>query len=415
MVGHTGNIPKPSVAAVRTPWIECLVAARADDRRRARRSSSRSRRTTGTAEHDARSRRPARSHTAHTTNPVPVPRRRTGRRRTARCGAGGRLCDIVDDPPPVRRTGSRPLDGGGRPPVVLSCGSELTHRSSHDRPAPLPSRPRPSPDSSPPSPRRSERRSSRPPSRRGRTSSRAASTRRSSNGRSEDARVDSARGTCSRPRTTEKTRGTGAARDYLEAAACARSRRQPEVGGLTRGRRVQKGEVLARAPRGATKLPVVNVLATLRGTTDPQRIYVVGGPLRLPQRSRVLDGEERRARRQRRRLRAPRSSSKLCRVLAKSSGSPPRSSSSCYDGEEVKACSVRQVHAEALAADEDVVDRRDDHERHRRQHARHGRGAAIATTCAASATRRGATTRWVAAWHAPRAGPIARSRTSTCG
>ena len=66
--------------------------------------------------------------------------------------------------------------------------------------------------------------------------------------------------------------GTGAARDYLQAQYEALIPKSD--GRLTVGR--ESYEVLAQRLR-RRDLPVVNIVATLKGTTDPDRVYVVGG------------------------------------------------------------------------------------------------------------------------------------------
>lgn len=71
----------------------------------------------------------------------------------------------------------------------------------------------------------------------------------------------------------EKGRGTGAARDWLEA-------RFRECIGPSGGRLVverQTGAVAVRRQGMPPETTVVNVIATLPGTTDAERVYVIGG------------------------------------------------------------------------------------------------------------------------------------------
>jgi len=74
-------------------------------------------------------------------------------------------------------------------------------------------------------------------------------------------------------RTDSDTEGTGAARKWLrgqyEAIAAASG------GRLTVA--LQEANVACARPGMPKEVPVVNVIATLRGTNDPDRIYVVGG------------------------------------------------------------------------------------------------------------------------------------------
>ena len=71
--------------------------------------------------------------------------------------------------------------------------------------------------------------------------------------------------------TSETGRGTGAARTYLE-------QRFAELVPLSGGRLTVEREVY-RAPsrRLGQEVELVNIVATLRGVSDPERIYVVGG------------------------------------------------------------------------------------------------------------------------------------------
>ena len=73
--------------------------------------------------------------------------------------------------------------------------------------------------------------------------------------------------------TDSPTRGTGAARAYLE-------KRYRELIPLSAGRlTVEREEYDVSANRRSVPdgLKVVNIVATLRGTTDPDRVYIVGG------------------------------------------------------------------------------------------------------------------------------------------
>ncbi len=72
--------------------------------------------------------------------------------------------------------------------------------------------------------------------------------------------------------TEDPKRGTGAARNYLEAQMRA-------IADTTGGRMTvtrHEASVPARRLR-RNSLPLVNIVATLRGTSDPDRVYVVGG------------------------------------------------------------------------------------------------------------------------------------------
>lgn len=76
-----------------------------------------------------------------------------------------------------------------------------------------------------------------------------------------------------RSRTDSETDGTGAARRYLKA-------RFDELVAASGGRlsvALQKGAVPVAREGMPAEVEVVNVLATLRGTTDPDRVYVIGG------------------------------------------------------------------------------------------------------------------------------------------
>ncbi|MCK5940454.1 MAG: M20/M25/M40 family metallo-hydrolase, partial [Planctomycetes bacterium] len=74
-------------------------------------------------------------------------------------------------------------------------------------------------------------------------------------------------------RTDSDTEGTGAARKWLKAA-------YEEIAATSGGRmtvRLQEADVPCQRNGMPRQVRVVNVIATLRGTTDPSRIYVVGG------------------------------------------------------------------------------------------------------------------------------------------
>jgi len=74
-------------------------------------------------------------------------------------------------------------------------------------------------------------------------------------------------------RTDSETEGTGAARKWLQQqfAGCEAA----SVGRLTVA--MQAAEVACARPNMPRQVPIVNVIATLRGTTDPNRVYVIGG------------------------------------------------------------------------------------------------------------------------------------------
>lgn len=74
-------------------------------------------------------------------------------------------------------------------------------------------------------------------------------------------------------RTDSDTEGTGAARRWLEAE-------YEKIAATSNGRmtvRLQEAKVPCLRNGMPREVTVVNVIATLRGTTDPSRIYVVGG------------------------------------------------------------------------------------------------------------------------------------------
>jgi hypothetical protein len=74
-------------------------------------------------------------------------------------------------------------------------------------------------------------------------------------------------------RTDSDTEGTGAARKWLRAQFDA-------IAAVSGGRltvALQEVTVPCRVPGFPEQLPIVNVIATLRGAVDPDRVYVVGG------------------------------------------------------------------------------------------------------------------------------------------
>jgi len=74
-------------------------------------------------------------------------------------------------------------------------------------------------------------------------------------------------------RTDSETEGTGAARRWLRA-------RFEECAAASGGRlsvSLQEETVPCARPGLPREVPIVNVIATLRGTSDPDRVYVVGG------------------------------------------------------------------------------------------------------------------------------------------
>lgn len=74
-------------------------------------------------------------------------------------------------------------------------------------------------------------------------------------------------------RTDSDTAGTGAARKWLQAQFAA-------IEATAGGRltvELQAETVACTRPGMPASLPIVNVIATLRGTSDPERVYVVGG------------------------------------------------------------------------------------------------------------------------------------------
>ena len=144
----------------------------------------------------------------------------------------------------------------------------------------------------------------------------------------------------------DENRGTGAARRYLE-------RQLREISAANDGRlKVDRSEVSVAARRlGLSELGLVNVVATLPGTTDPNRVYVVGGHYD----SRNGDGSDGDAD-------APGANDdgsgtavvvELCRVLA-SEQFPATIVFVCYDGEE-QGLLGSSAHAAELDADEDLV------------------------------------------------------------
>lgn len=74
-------------------------------------------------------------------------------------------------------------------------------------------------------------------------------------------------------RTDSDTEGTGAARKWLRSEYEAIAK---ESGGRL-AVALQSETVPCARPGMPTQVPIVNVIATLRGATDPERVYVVGG------------------------------------------------------------------------------------------------------------------------------------------
>lgn len=147
--------------------------------------------------------------------------------------------------------------------------------------------------------------------------------------------------------TDSVDRGTGAARSYLEARMQAFV--EASGGRLTVTR--ERFEVPA-VRLGRAELPLVNIVATLRGTTDPDRVYIVGGHYD----SRNGDGADGEGD-------APGANDdgsgtavavEVCRVLSRSSF-PATIKFVAYDGEE-QGLLGSQAHAEALAATDLLVD-----------------------------------------------------------
>lgn len=149
-------------------------------------------------------------------------------------------------------------------------------------------------------------------------------------------------------RTDSETEGTGAARRWL-------TRRFEAIAAASGGRLVveQQAETVPCARSGMpTSVPIVNVLATLRGSSDPQRVYVVGGHYDS-RNSRGEDGQDA----------APGAvddasgtavALEVCRVLAGSSF-PATIVFAAYDGEEQGLLGSR-AHARLLAERQARVD-----------------------------------------------------------
>lgn len=74
-------------------------------------------------------------------------------------------------------------------------------------------------------------------------------------------------------RTDSDTEGTGAARRWLQARFAALAERS----GGRLSVALQQATVPCTRAGMPKEVPIVNVIATLRGTSDPERIYVVGG------------------------------------------------------------------------------------------------------------------------------------------
>ena len=149
-------------------------------------------------------------------------------------------------------------------------------------------------------------------------------------------------------RTDSDTEGTGAARRWLQAEFAA-------IAAASGGRltvELQAATVPCTRPNMPKELAIVNVLATLRGTSDADRVYVIGGHYD----SRNSLGEDGAAA-------APGAvddasgtavALEVCRVLA-ASAFPATLVFAAYDAEE-QGCLGSAVHAKALAAAGAVVD-----------------------------------------------------------
>jgi Peptidase family M28 len=146
--------------------------------------------------------------------------------------------------------------------------------------------------------------------------------------------------------TDSKERGTGAARTYLEARLRSFI---PQSGGRLSVAR----ETFKRMNRRiGGEVQVVNIVATLRGTADPERVYVVGGHYDS-RNSDGRDGEHD----------APGANDdgsgtaavvELCRIMSRREFAATIKFV-CYDGEEVGLVGST-AHARALAADDVAVD-----------------------------------------------------------
>ncbi|MHC5065836.1 MAG: M28 family metallopeptidase [Planctomycetota bacterium] len=141
-------------------------------------------------------------------------------------------------------------------------------------------------------------------------------------------------------------RGRGAAQDFMENRM--RSFIEGSGGRLT----VERHVTPVSARRLGAEIEVVNIVATLRGTTDPDRIYVVGGHYDS-RNSRGSDGEGL----------APGANDdgsgtaaviEACRVMSKAEF-PATIMFVCYDGEEQGLLGSR-AHAQQLAESEATVD-----------------------------------------------------------
>ncbi|MBL8753937.1 MAG: M20/M25/M40 family metallo-hydrolase [Planctomycetes bacterium] len=149
-------------------------------------------------------------------------------------------------------------------------------------------------------------------------------------------------------RTDSDTEGTGAARKWLRAQYEALA----AVSGGRLSVALQEETVPCARPNMPRQVPIVNVIATLRGTTEPDRVYVVGGHYD----SRNSVGEDGKGA-------APGAvddasgtavALEACRVLATRSF-PATLVFVAYDGEE-QGCIGSAAHAKALAASGVVVD-----------------------------------------------------------
>ena len=146
--------------------------------------------------------------------------------------------------------------------------------------------------------------------------------------------------------TDSKQRGTGAARSYLEA-------RMKSFVAHSGGRlSVARNSFRVSSRRLGGEVELVNIVATLKGTTDPARVYVVGGHYDSIN-SNPRDGKND----------APGANDdgsgtalvvELCRVMSQRRFAATIKFA-CYDGEEIGLLGSK-AHAEALAGDEVKVD-----------------------------------------------------------
>lgn len=149
-------------------------------------------------------------------------------------------------------------------------------------------------------------------------------------------------------RTDSATEGTGAARAWLKAQL-------DSIAAASGGRltvALQEAKVACIRPGLPKEIPVVNVIATLRGATDPDRVYVVGGHYDS-RNGKPEDGKSA----------APGADDdasgtavalEVCRVLA-AKQFPATIVFAAYDGEE-QGLLGSDVHAKSLAASNARVD-----------------------------------------------------------